>query len=161
VTVPLSIFVLRMPAPGEADYQYSVFGGDFVLSTKSHLVNVPLNVPAELGGRAADLIGLKFFPNFSALQSPVAWKWIVLFAVIGSLESLLSTKAVDILDPQKRRTDLNADLAAVGVANLGVAFFGGIPMISEIVRSRANIDNGAHGKYANMFHSLFLLASMR
>lgn len=160
VTVPLSIFVLRMPAPGEADYQYSVFGGEFALSTKSHLVNVPLNVPAELGGRATDLIGLKFFPNFSALQSPVAWKWIVLFAVIGSLESLLSTKAVDILDPQKRRTDLNADLAAVGVANLVVAFFGGIPMISEIVRSRANIDNGARTKYANMFHSLFLLASI-
>ncbi|MFM7070173.1 MAG: SulP family inorganic anion transporter [Planctomycetota bacterium] len=160
VTVPLSIFVLHMPAPGEADYKYSVFGSEFALSTKSHLVNVPLNVPAELGGRATDLISLKFFPNFSALQSPVAWKWILLFAVIGSLESLLSTKAVDILDPQKRRTNLNADLTAVGVANLVVAFLGGIPMISEIVRSRANIDNGARSKYANMFHSLFLAASI-
>jgi MFS superfamily sulfate permease-like transporter len=160
VAVPLSIFVLRMPAPGAEDYKYSLFGNEYTLSTKSHLVNVPLNVPAEVGSRALDIAGLKFFPNFSALRSPVAWKWVLLFAVIGSLESLLSTKAVDILDPQKRRTNLNADLTAVGAANLVVAFFGGIPMISEIVRSRANIDNGARTKYANMFHSLFLLASI-
>lgn len=160
VSVPLSIFVLRMPAPGAEDYKYSLFGNEYTLSTKSHLVNVPLNVPAEVGSRVLDTAGLKFFPNFSALRSPVAWKWVLLFAVIGSLESLLSTKAVDILDPQKRRTNLNADLTAVGAANLMVAFFGGIPMISEIVRSRANIDNGARTKYANMFHSLFLLASV-
>ncbi|MFO0869957.1 MAG: SulP family inorganic anion transporter [Pirellulales bacterium] len=160
VTVPLSIYVLHMPSPGSPDWKYTMSGQEFALSTKAHLVNVPLNAVGELGGRARDLLQFQFLPNFAALKHPIAWKWIALFAIIGSLESLLSSKAVDMLDPRKRKTDLNRDLLAVGVANTLVAFFGGIPMISEIVRSRANIDNGAQSKYANLFHGLFLLASV-
>jgi MFS superfamily sulfate permease-like transporter len=97
------------------------------------------------------------FPNFDMVYHLHSIKWILMFALIGTLESVLSAMAVDALDPNKRASNFHKDLLATGVANLLSASVGGLPMISEIVRSKANIDNGAKSAWSNFFHGLFLL----
>ena len=113
-----------------------------------------INVPNVLANPASAF----FMPNFEGLATAVGIQYLVLFCLIGSLESMLSAKAVDLLDPLKRKSNMDRDLMAVGAANTVVAMFGGLPMISEIVRSSANINNGAQTRAANRFHGIFLLA---
>jgi MFS superfamily sulfate permease-like transporter len=96
-------------------------------------------------------------PDFSALAQPKAWTWVFMFFIIGSLESVLSAKAVDMIDPWRRKTSMDRDIMAVGAGNLCCSMVGGLPMISEIVRSKANIDNGARTRFANLWHGAFLL----
>lgn len=126
-------------------HSYAVAGHQYEVSDK-FLVSVPKS-----------LLGAIATPDFSKLFTSTGLFWVTMFCLIGSLESVLSAKAVDLLDPQKRKTNFDRDLLAVGIANTAAACLGGLPMISEIVRSRANIDNGAKSKFSNMFHGIFLL----
>lgn len=98
-----------------------------------------------------------FFPDFSKLASPAFWESVISICLVGSLETLLSSAAVDKLDPQKRYSDLNKDLQAIGIGNTLAGMIGGLPMIAEIVRSSANIDYGAKSGWSNFYHGGFLL----
>jgi len=149
--IPAQMVVLLLAIPMgylfdlDHTHTYTFASHNYELSDK-FLVNVP-----------ASILGAVTFPDFSGVWTATGAKWILLYVLIGSLESLLSAKAIDLLDPQRRKTDFNRDLLAVGVGNTLAASIGGLPMISEIVRSKANIDNGAQTRFANMFHGLFLL----
>jgi MFS superfamily sulfate permease-like transporter len=61
------------------------------------------------------------------------------------------------MDPMKRKSDPNKDLIAIGIGNMFAGVLGGLPMISEVARSSANVSNGGKTKWANFFHGLFIL----
>jgi len=113
--------------------------------------------PAFLVAISENFMSSFYFPDFSKFASLEFWEAVVSISLVGSLESLLSAMAVDKLDPYKRHSNLDRDLAAVGAGNLVAGLIGGLPMIAEIVRSSANVNNGAKTQWANFFHGTFML----
>jgi MFS superfamily sulfate permease-like transporter len=149
VPVPMVVVVVAI-AMGyafdlEHEHHYHLWQHDYVVGPRS-LVTLP-----------AHLSNAIVFPDWSDITSTTSIKFIVMFALVGSIESMLSAKAVESLDPIKERTDINRDLLATGVGTALAGLVGGLPMISEIVRSSANINAGAKTRFANFFHGAFLL----
>lgn len=103
---------------------------------------------------------LKINADFSWFAKFVFWKYVLMILFVNSLESLLTVKAIDNLDPYHRKSDYNGDLKALGLGNFFSGLFGGLPIISEVVRSSSNVSFGATTKWSNFFHGLFLLIAM-
>jgi MFS superfamily sulfate permease-like transporter len=150
IPAPMLVLLVAVPLGMYFDIgteQIVAFAGQEASLGPRYLVDVPNNMFTALA-----------FPDFSGVMTKTGITYIIMFSLIGSVESLLSAKAVDQIDPWRRKTNMDKDLLAVGIGNTAAAFVGGLPMISEIVRSKANIDNGARTRFANMFHGFFLLA---
>lgn len=96
-------------------------------------------------------------PNFSKINTIEFWTTVFSLLIITSIESLAIAKAVDKIDPYKRKTDLNKDLTGIGLSTMVAGFIGGLPIIAVIIRSTVNIHNGAKTKWSNMYQGLLLL----
>ncbi|NBX83531.1 SulP family inorganic anion transporter [bacterium] len=96
-------------------------------------------------------------PDWSLLSSGLFWKMTLMICFVASIESVLSACAVDKIDPIGRRTQLNGELVSKGVCNTFLGIMGGLPIITEMVRSSINVGNGAQTKWPNMFHGLLIL----
>jgi len=103
------------------------------------------------------LAGTLTFPDLSQVFAGPSLKYVAMFALAGSLETLLSAKAVDQLYPQQRRADLNRELLGVGIASTLAGLLGGPPMVSDLGRSVANGRNGARTRWAGLYQGLLLL----
>ncbi|MBV0912755.1 SulP family inorganic anion transporter [Anianabacter salinae] len=95
-------------------------------------------------------------PDWSQVATPLFWKFVITYVFVASLESLLTATAIEKMDPWKRRANMNRELMGNGTVNIISSFVGGLPMIAEVVRSSANIMNGARTRWANLFHGVFL-----
>jgi len=96
-------------------------------------------------------------PNFGKINTIEFWTTVFSILIITSIESLAIAKAVDKIDPYKRKTDLNKDLTGIGLSTVVAGMIGGLPIIAVIIRSTVNIHNGAKTKWSNMYQGLLLL----
>jgi len=96
-------------------------------------------------------------PNFGKINTIEFWTTVFSILIITSIESLAIAKAVDKIDPYKRKTDLNKDLTGIGLSTMAAGLIGGLPIIAVIIRSTVNIHNGAKTKWSNMYQGLLLL----
>jgi SulP family sulfate permease len=76
------------------------------------------------------------------------------FALLGSIESLLSAVVADGMTGRRHRS--NCELVAQGVANIASGLFGGICATGTIARTATNVRAGARGPVSGMLHALFL-----
>jgi SulP family sulfate permease len=77
-------------------------------------------------------------------------------AMLGAIESLLSAVVSDGMT--QTRHDPNAELVALGVANMLCPMFGGIAATGALARTATNIRAGARSPLASVVHALFVLA---
>src|SRR5690606_34051296 len=124
---------------------------------------------AALVGLDAETIGTRFggIPSTLPLPELPAMTWekaqavlpaAIAFALLGSIESLLSAVVADGMTGRRHRS--NCELVAQGVANVGSAMIGGIPVTGTIARTATNVRAGAHGPVSGMLHAGFLLVFM-
>ena len=149
--IPAPVWVLLVAIPLELimDFEHEhelLFLGSEHKVGPQLLVHLPSNV---LDGIA--------LPDFGKIATSAFWISVTTIALVTSIESLLSALAVDSLDLFKRKTNLDKDLKAMGAGASVSGLIGGLPMISEIVRSSANVSNGAKTQWSNFFHGVFLL----
>ena len=133
-----------------------------ILTVGLSYVNTALNLQFPLEERFLVRIPDDVLTNLAFPDFTIIWKKEFLLAVfaitlIASIESLLSIKAIDKLDPMDRRSNLNKDLKALGVATAISGMLGGLNVVTVIARSSVNVNNGATNRSANFIHALFLL----
>ncbi|MGV9638636.1 SulP family inorganic anion transporter [Nocardia rhamnosiphila] len=106
-----------------------------------------------IDGSLFDAIGLPELPRSD-------WAGVVMmiltFALIASVESLLSAVAIDKMHTGPR-ADFDREMLGQGSANVLSGLLGGLPVTGVIVRSSTNVAAGARSRASAVLHGVWLL----
>ena len=122
------------------------FAGHSYAVGPSQLITIPDNILEAI-----------MFPNFDRIGDFKFWIAVLSITLIASIQTLAMAKAVDKLDPYKRKSNLNKDLIGVGLATAVSGAIGGLPIITVIVRSTVNVNNNAKTKWSNFYHGVLII----
>lgn len=119
----------------------SVFIGGYEFPVgPQYLVEVPTDVTAHI-----------FFPSFDKINSLNFWMVTVMITLIVSVETIISIRVTDKLDPLKRQTNVSRDLIAVGICTALSSSIGGLPVITAIP-----MYVGAKTRWASLYQGIII-----
>jgi sulfate permease, SulP family len=147
----LTILLVRRLRPHWPGMLIAVAGA----AAATAVLSLPVaTIGTEFGGIPSSLPS-PALPEFTLAKFQAVLPSAVAFALLGSIECLLSAVVADGMTGRRHRS--NCELVAQGVANLASGLFGGICVTGTIARTATNVRAGAHGPVAGMLHALFLL----
>jgi len=149
-----TIVVIRRFRPGWPSLLIGVVLG----SVLAALLQLPVETIGTRYGGIPRSLPLPQLPDLSLARIVLLLPIALSFALLGSIESLLSAVVADSMSGRRHRS--NCELVAQGVANMASSLFGGFCVTGTIARTATNVRSGAHGPIAGMLHALFLLAFM-
>lgn len=120
------------------------------------LLDLPVATIASRFGGVPSSLPLPSLPSLDMAKIVAVLPNAIAFALLGSIESLLSAVVADGMTGRRHRS--NCELVAQGAANVVSGLFSGICVTGTIARTATNVRAGAHGPIAGMLHALFLLA---
>jgi MFS superfamily sulfate permease-like transporter len=134
------------------------------------VVGIGVVVGLVLGIQGKDLIKIPddpfkhgiVLPDFRGLFSDHTLWWplltiVVTLTLIDGVESLATVKAVDRIDPFRRKSCPHRTLTAMGVSNICSSLVGGLTIIPGGVKSTACVVAGGRTQWANFYNAMFLL----
>ena len=147
----LAIIIIKKFAPKWPNY--------LIVMGISSLIVTLFNIPVEtVGSRFPDIssgISLPQLPIFTITKIKLLLPSAFTIAFLAGIEALLSAMVADGMTGYKHRP--NQELIGQGIANIGSAFFGGLPATGAIARTATNITAGGKTPIAGIFHSIFIL----
>jgi MFS superfamily sulfate permease-like transporter len=154
--VPAPIWLVLLAIPLYMFFQFYT-GGQTAILGKTHVLNptkdlIYFPLPSSL-----NISEIFTFPNFSKISSIGFWVVVISVFLVSTIETLGSAKAIDNIDPLKRKTNLNKDVTAMGLSTILSGFIGGLPIIAVIARSSVNINHGAMTRLSNFVHGTLIL----
>lgn len=131
---------------------------------------LPAPLIALLAGTALGLVWLKgapvigeiptglpalHLPAFSVEQLPLMFRYALVLAFLGSIDTLLTSLIADSITRTHHRSD--RELIGQGIGNTFSGLFGGIPGAGATMRTVVNVRAGGRTPVSGMLHAVVLL----
>jgi len=148
IAVMVVLRILRPNWPG-------ILIGVALATVAAAMLGLPVETIGSRFGGIPESLPAPVLPVFSLQKMQAVLPDAIAFALLGSIESLLSAVVADGMTGRRHRS--NCELVAQGVANMASALFGGICVTGLIARTATNIRAGARSPVSGIMHSASVL----